>query len=168
MALRRFCIRLIKVSKGVKNSMIVGYYGAAFFGGAKYIKVYDYEGETFLEGIGSGIPNLIRGASENLREGTLIQEREGLSHYQREGAKIIRKAIPVAEKTRIEEYIKAVNWDYLSEQEYTAKCFDSLCWEVFIDYDGNANSVSGYHVVPDEVKGLVRLLEELLNDEQTR
>ena len=148
--------------------MIVGYYGAAFFGGAKYIKVYDYEGETFLEGIASGIPNMIRGTSESLRESTPIKERVDLSLYQREGARIIRKAMPVAEKTRIEEYIKAVNWNYLSKQEYTAKCFDSLCWEVFINYNGKARTVSGYHVVPDEVVGLVRLLEELLNDGQTR
>ena len=142
--------------------MIVGYYGAAFFGGAKCIKIYDNsKGTAYFEHISCMIPNILKGADEGIKDNLSIVKHIDLNRCFHENCKIIRNRVSSDRKKRIEEYMDSIDWEYLSKQKYTASCFDSLCWELFINYKEKEYMLKGYHVVPEEIKTLIKYLDEL-------
>lgn len=144
--------------------LIVGYYGAAFYGGGTYFKLSKNaeEKQYKFEYCHQAVPNYIPKAEEYIKKyDTLKVEEERFKEYF-EG-KIIE--IYLDYNFDIEKIIRIVsnsNWDNISKNEYTSESFDDVCWNFYFESKLSKNYfIQGYSVYPNEIKTIYNTFKEM-------
>ena len=139
--------------------MIIGYYGAAFFGGGTYYKLSKKENEEKykFEFCHSAVPNYIPNAEEFIKKYETLKIDEDRFREKFEG-KIIEKYLELnPEILEILDIINNCDWNYISSQIYTSDNFDDVCWEFYLD--NNNKLIKGYSVFPNEIEKILRIFK---------
>lgn len=151
------------------NDLIIGYYGAAFFGGGTYIKLSKKENEDFkIEKIHSAVPNYIPNGEKYIKVHDKIsfKDKEGFSFIEDDDPRLI--SIYIKENLKIRKLIDLVqniNLDKMSKTKYNDEgILDGLCWEFFIKLDNKSYEIEGYEKMPRKLEEVIKYLESIAED----
>lgn len=150
------------------NDLIIGYYGAAFFGGATYLKLSKKENENYkIEKLHSAIPNHIPIAEK------YIKIHDKLSFKDDMGYSIFDDNDPRFTSTYIEEnlninklleHLKNIDLENISKQKYYDEdILDGLCWDFFIKINSKSYNIKGYEKMSQELELIINYLDTISN-----
>ncbi len=151
------------------NDLIIGYYGAAFFGGGTYIKLSKKEIEDFkIERIHSAVPNYIPNGEKYIKihDKISFKEKEGFHFIEDDDPRLISIYIKGNLKiNKLIDLVKNINLEKMSKTEYNdEEVLDGLCWSFFIKLDNKTYKIEGYEDMPKKLEEVIKYMESIADD----
>lgn len=141
-------------------NFFISYLDQSFFGGANYFKIW-FDGKNnkyIIDKLHSSVPNYIQENKENFLNKSPISKVRWNGLPYKFGYTETKYVNEIANE--IENIIDKMDFDKISNTNYSNENLDGVNWQVFIEYKNKQLLKDGYEEYPKELKDILKIIKE--------